>query len=400
MKILFICDEYPPGKHGGVGTMVQVLGRELVKQGHQVFVMGLYTYYYGEKDFEIDQGVQVHRIRYGMNFGKTNKNFFYKALGKMPDWIRRNLNGKRAFQKYIQKINELIDSENIDIIEIQDWNSFVFEIGFKVEWPNFKAPLIVKSNGSHTYFSDEANVATDSKFEEIDKALYARANALSAVSHYTESVNKRLFNYTKPVAILHNCIETISDFKTIEIKEEKTFIFTGTLVKKKGIFSLLAAWNDVIIKHPDAFLYLYGKGKIEELKPLLTEGARTQVHFMGHTTRENLFYQLSKATAAIFPSYSECFALAPLEALAVGCPVINTSRASGKELIIDGENGSLIDPDNIPEITEKIIELIENKELQKQYSQKGRATIINQFSIEKSAKEHLAFYQRVKDSSI
>lgn len=400
MKILFLCDEYPPGKHGGVGTMVQVLGRELVKQGHQVFVMGLYTYYYGEKDFEIDQGVQVHRVRYGMNFGKTNKNFFYKALGNMPDWVRKNLNGKRAFQKYIQKINVLVDAENIDVIEIQDWNSFIFEIGFKVEWPNFKAPLVVKSNGSHTYFSDEANTVTDAKFEEIDKALYARANALSAVSHYTESVNKRLFNYSKSVAILHNCIETISDFKSIEIKEEKTFIFTGTLVKKKGIFSLLAAWNDVIIKYPDALLYLYGKGKIEELKPLLTEGARMQVHFMGHTTRENLFYQLSKATAAIFPSYSECFALAPLEALAVGCPVINTSRASGKELIIDGENGSLIDPDNITEITEKIIELIENKELQKQYSQKGRATIINQFSIEKSAKEHLAFYQRVKDSSL
>ena len=30
MNILYICDEYPPGKNGGIGTMVQVLGRELV----------------------------------------------------------------------------------------------------------------------------------------------------------------------------------------------------------------------------------------------------------------------------------------------------------------------------------------------------------------------------------
>lgn len=395
MKILFLCDEYPPGKHGGVGTMVQVLGRELVKQGHQVYVMGLYTYHYGEKDFEIDHGVEVHRIRYGMNFGKKSKNFFYKVLGKMPAWVRKNLNGKRAFQAYIDKINELVDEKKIDVIEIQDWNSFTFEIGFKVEWPNFKAPLIVKSNGSHTYFSDEANVATDAKFEEIDRALYARANALSAVSHYTESVNKRLFKYEKPVEILHNCIEVNFDFDINPIKQEKTFIFTGTLVKKKGIFSLMKAWNKVIIKHPDAILKIYGKGKIQPLKELLSPHAIERVQFLGHTTRQNLFVELSKATAAIFPSYSECFALAPLEALAVGCPVMNTSRASGKELIVDGENGSLIDPDNIDEIADKMIELIENKELQKKYAFNGQKSIQERFNIKQSAQNHIDYYKQI-----
>lgn len=50
MNILFICDEYPPGKNGGIGTVVQNLGRELVKQGHSIFVVGLYHFSYGEKN--------------------------------------------------------------------------------------------------------------------------------------------------------------------------------------------------------------------------------------------------------------------------------------------------------------------------------------------------------------
>lgn len=394
MNILFICDEYPPGRNGGIGTMVQVLSRELVRQGHKVCVIGLYPYYYGQKDYEVDKGVEVYRMRYGFNFGKTDKNFFYKAIGKMPNFIKRNLNGKKAFDRFIQKIHQLIEEKEIDIIEIQDWNSFVFEIGFKVEWPAFKVPLVVKSNGSHTYFSDEANAEVDPDFSSVDKMLYQRADALSSVSYYTESVNKRLFKYDKPVEILHNCIETNFDFDIHTVKENKTFIFTGTLVKKKGVFSLMKAWNKVMVKHPDAILKIYGKGPIEPLKDLLSSEGIKSVQFLGHTTRENLFQQLSKATAAIFPSYSECFALAPLEALAVGCPVINTSRASGKELIEDGENGSLIDPDNIDEIAEKVIELIENKELQKRYSQKGRKTILDQFTIEKSAKDHVLFYSK------
>src|SRR5690625_7674160 len=99
MNILFICDEYPPGMNGGIGTMVQVLSRELVKQGHQVTVIGLYPYYYGQKDYEVDQGVEVYRMRYGINFGRKHKNFFHKAFGRMPDFIRRNLNGKRRSEE-------------------------------------------------------------------------------------------------------------------------------------------------------------------------------------------------------------------------------------------------------------------------------------------------------------
>jgi glycogen synthase len=42
MNILYICDEYPPGPNGGIGSVVQNLARELVKQGHKVYVVGLY----------------------------------------------------------------------------------------------------------------------------------------------------------------------------------------------------------------------------------------------------------------------------------------------------------------------------------------------------------------------
>lgn len=395
MNILFICDEYPPGKNGGIGTMVQVLGRELVKQGHQVTVIGLYSYYYGQKDYEVDRGVEIHRLRYGLNFGRKERNLFYKVIEKLPDWIKRKLNGKKAFNLFIEKIHRTVDEKDIDVIEIQDWNTFVFNIGFDVRWPEFKVPFIVKSNGSYTYFCDETGMKGKEKFLNIDRELYQRADALSSVSHYTESVNRRLFQYDKDVKILYNCIETSFDFEMEVEREKRTIIFTGTLIAKKGIFSLLKAWNIVNERYPDAELKVYGKGETSTLFTLLNQKASATVHFLGHTTRDNLYKELNKATAAIFPSYSECFALAPLEALAVGCPVINTSRASGKELITDGENGSLIDPDNIQEIADKMIDLFENEELKTRYSVNGRKTIEKKFNIAKSVQEHIRFYTEV-----
>lgn len=399
MNILFICDEYPPGKNGGIGTMVQVLGRELQKQGHNVFVMGLYSYAYGQKDYEEDYGVKIFRYRYGINFGNNDRSICYRAFNKLPDFIKKRCNGQKAFDHFIKKIKVLITEEKIDIIEIPDWNTFTLNIGINVSWPDFSIPLVVKSHGSYTYFSDETNNTTIEKHLKIDKALYRRADALSAVSQYTASVNDRLFEPDKPVKILYNCIDLPKGlvFKKQILKKAQTIVFTGTLIQKKGIFSLMKAWNMVHEKNPDAELKIYGKGLVKPLQNLLSDKAKGSVHFLGHVSRDELYNELSTATAAIFPSYSECFALAPLEALAVGCPVINTSRSSGKELIEDGINGSLIDPDNIEEIADKIIEIIETPELQIKYSKNGRKTILERFMIEKSANDHAQYYQTIID---
>jgi hypothetical protein len=42
LELCFICSEYPPGPHGGIGTMTQVLARALVARGHGVRVIGVY----------------------------------------------------------------------------------------------------------------------------------------------------------------------------------------------------------------------------------------------------------------------------------------------------------------------------------------------------------------------
>ncbi|MFN7926775.1 MAG: hypothetical protein U0Y68_02325 [Blastocatellia bacterium] len=35
-----MCNEYPPGKHGGIGTLTQSIARAMVARGHQVSVVG------------------------------------------------------------------------------------------------------------------------------------------------------------------------------------------------------------------------------------------------------------------------------------------------------------------------------------------------------------------------
>src|SRR5690606_28804161 len=118
-----------------------------------------------------------------------------------------------------------------------------------------------------------------------------------------------------------------------------------------------------------------GKGNIELLKKEIDANALKNVDFKGHVSQEELFSTLKNAYAAIFPSYSECFALAPLEAMAVGCPVIYTSKSSGKELISDGINGILINPENPEQIAAKILQLFGDRLYRDKLSLASRKTI-------------------------
>jgi len=371
--------------------MVQVLSRELVKQQHEVLVAGLYGHRYGQKAYEEDQGVKIWRLRYGPKLPVKDESRWYNLFEKLPAWLRRMLNGRKGFDHFITFLNDLIDREKVDVIEIQDWNTFTHFVGFQVDWPAFKVPLVVKSNGSYTYFSNEMGITPLPEFNEIDKALYQRADALSAVSAYTAGVNKRLFSIDRDVQILYNCIH-VNTLTANLPKEKARVIFTGTLIEKKGIFELMKSWNLVHDHCPEARLVVYGKGKTEPLRQLLSDAAKLTVEFKGHTTREALMADMATATMAIFPSYSECFALAPLEAMAVGCPVLNSARSSGPELVTEGVNGSLVDPVDIEGMAGKIVSLLNDPERQKLYSQKGFETVSKQFNICKSAQDHVAFY--------
>src|SRR3981081_1668823 len=63
MRICFICNEYPPARHGGIGTLTRTLARALVQAGNQVRVVGFCSEKEVAPEMETDCGVSVHRFK-------------------------------------------------------------------------------------------------------------------------------------------------------------------------------------------------------------------------------------------------------------------------------------------------------------------------------------------------
>ena len=197
---------------------------------------------------------------------------------------------------------------------------------------------------------------------KVEQAILNQAAAVSAASRYVAEKTAVYLSYSKKIEVLYNGIDTELETAGVE-KNFKQVIFTGTLVAKKGIYQLAKAWNIVNKSLPDARLLVLGKGPQEKVISCLNKEAGKTVTFLGNVATEKLYAHLSASAVAVFPSYAEAFALAPLEAMACGTTVINSNRTSGTELIDDQIDGLLINPDDTDQMAASIIYLLTNTEV-------------------------------------
>jgi glycosyltransferase involved in cell wall biosynthesis len=84
-----------------------------------------------------------------------------------------------------------------------------------------------------------------------------------------------------------------------------------------------------------------------------------------------------------------------LEAMLIGIPVVSTKVGVVSDIIIDGENGFIADIKDSKSLANKTALLLDNKDLQKQFSEKGKVIIKEQFTAKYIAQKTLEEYQKV-----
>lgn len=127
-------------------------------------------------------------------------------------------------------------------------------------------------------------------------------------------------------------------------KDDFVFIFVGRIVGDKGVNEMVAAFNRLSEEYRHAHLVLIGNEELEQ-NPI-TEDSRNviqsnkRIHAIGR--RSDVRPYLKDADAFVFPSYREGFGMVLIEANAMGTPAISSDIIGCNEIIIEGENGTLI----------------------------------------------------------
>jgi len=380
MKIAFLTPEYPhpkTGSSGGIGTSIKNLAIGLLAQGVSVRIM-----VYGQKEDTVfeDSGVIIQQI----------KNVKFKGLS----WF--------LTRKKIQGIiNKLYSNKEIDLVEAADWTgitSFIKPI---------ECPIVIRLHGSDTYFChlDKRPVKWVNKFHE--KRALQKANALLSVSKFTAETTNAVFGLKKEFIIIPNPID-ISLFQSVIQKEEeeKTILYFGSLIRKKGLLELPLIFNKVVEKNPDAKLILIGKdvrdiisgnaSTWQMMQELFSAQAIQNVKYLGSVPYTEIKEKIEQATVCVFPSFAEAFPVSWLEAMAMQKPVVASNIGWADEMIDDGESGFLVHPKNHETFASKINLLLENKKLAEQMGISARNKVKMYFDIEVLAKKNIEFYKKFK----
>ncbi|PXY44089.1 glycosyltransferase family 4 protein [Flavobacterium hydrophilum] len=379
MKIAFLTPEYPhskTGNSGGIGTSIKNLAIGLLAKGVSVRIL-----VYGQKEDDAfnDDGIHIQQI----------KNIRFKGLS----WF--------LTRKKIEKIiNQLHANNEIDLVEAADWTGITSFIKPK------SCPLIIRLNGSDTYFChlDNRQVKWVNKFHE--KRALENADGLLSVSQFTADTTNMIFGLKKKFTIIPNPIDiNLFQVNNEDYPKQKTILYFGSLIRKKGLLELPLIFNKVIENNPDAKLILIGRdvpdiisgnsSTWQMMQELFSDKARQKTEYLGSVPYIEIKEKIQQATVCVFPSFAEAFPVSWLEAMAMKKPIVASNVGWAQEMIDDNKNGFLEYPADHENFAQKINNFLEDEILCHKLAQAARNKVEKYFDIHVIANQNIDFYKKI-----
>ncbi len=168
-------------------------------------------------------------------------------------------------------------------------------------------------------------------------------------------------------------------------------LMLGTYEPRKGHDFLFQAFRKVVTEIPDACLVVCGYGYPEEIERVkhLVELYGLSRHIRLQGFRRDVDAMLRQSDLLLVASQAyESFGLTSVEAMANRIPVVATRVGGIPEVVVDGEGGFCVDPDDIDGYADRIISFLKNPDFRKEQAEKGYQRYQRLFSAERMAKEY------------
>ena len=137
-------------------------------------------------------------------------------------------------------------------------------------------------------------------------------------------------------------------------------LYIGRLSAEKQIERI----RPVLEAMPQTRLALVGDGPYRQQLERIFEGTATT--FVGYLAGEELASAYASGDAFLFPSSTETLGLVLLESMAAGCPVVGANRGGIPDIVSDGVNGCLYDPDQSESLITAVQRLLGNGDTRQQ----------------------------------
>ncbi len=399
MKILFLADFIPPRNIGGPGKRNFEVATRLTKLGHEVFFITSCQ----KKEQEIEEerdGIKIFNVysRYPVYLRDYLSIYNPFVVSKVKKIIKRirpevvhadivHTHLSYSCLKIAKKYSKAI------FIHARDFMMFNYgkffpkerdceEINYKVNWlDNLKA--------AKKRYNPFRNILIKRYLKYIDKIF--------VVSRELEkALNQNGINNT---TVLHNALPISGKEPEFSGFELKTIFLYGRINEAKGVYALLDCFPLVKKEVPQAKIIFAGADEDEKdkIKSYVLEKNidSKDIKVFGWINKEKIEEIYKKVSVVVNPSL--CFDSFPgvnLEAVLHKKPVVTTCFGGGKEFILDGKIGFVINPFNKKDLAKKVVEILSNKDLASKFGEAGYQRLRIQFSLNEYTEKLLEHYKK------
>ena len=337
--VLLISTEFPPGP-GGIGQHAYSLAKGLVSENCETVVMSPADFVSDDEtqDFDSKQNFKIIR---------------YPRIGLKTYLIRF------ATTYRFLKSNEV--SSIILTGKFSLWQ------GWLLKKMGIRTPQIAILHGSEVNLSNFV-------LRKFTHRAISSADQLVAVSKFTKSLLPCWILDKRQVEIIPNGIELSNKakkFNKISLDGYPKLITVGHVSPRKGQHRVIKALPLLIEKYPNLKYHIVGRAvnkvAIEELASKL--GVLKNIEFHGRIKDHNDL-QGYYNDADVFMLLSENqtngdvegFGIVALEANLNGLPVVGAKHCGVEDAVLHGRSGYLVDGNNVEEISQAVVNAIENRE--------------------------------------
>lgn len=368
MKILISCLSK---SWGGLEMFSVTSALQLMKRGFDVQLLA-----YPDSDIHKDclnKNVKVHTVKAGSYFHPVE-------IIKLSAFLRKN---------------------KFDVIHTQ-YSKDLWTLVPALQFAGSDCPLfLTKQMGSFIV-----------KKDFLHTALYKRVNYVLAISNIIKINLLDTCPLTpKKIKLLHNGVDTVKyapEFfdgapvrKELNIADNELAIgMLARLSHGKGHEEFLLSAQKLVEKNQNLKFVIVGDPSAGEdnyglkIKQMSIDlGLSENVIFTGF--RKDIPNVLASLDIFVFPSHSEAFGIALVEAMSMAKPCVGTKSDGVLDIIVDNETGYFFEKNNVEELTEKVELLIGSEEKRKEFGNNARKRAVENFDLEVLTDKVIKYYEEV-----
>lgn len=258
-------------------------------------------------------------------------------------------------------------------------------------WKNKRVKLVVTLHDlSFVYFPESYSRTFRMYYKWVIPRVLKLADGIITVSESEKRKILEIFpEAEKKIVVIYSGLSKKYKNRVINFQKEDYILYVGSLNPRKNFQGVINAFLKICNKIPHKLKIVGRDFKIYK-KQQVKKNER--IEFLGYLNEEEIIKLYSKCSLFVFPSFHEAFGFPVLEAMGCGAPVVTSNTSCFPELVKDG--AILVNPYNVEEISNAIVKVLFDKNLQIYLIKKGYE-IAQNFCWIKTANQILDFFDKI-----